>query len=316
MGWTHSWGVTLVRQAYEGSAPAAIQQIFARIAVDAYKTPSELYLARFEQGYRLARVAAAPAIAILLLAAFGMTLPSVRRSLLKWARGPSPALMFAGVVLGLAVCVRQIGLFAGALVSLYMLYRWKRRALPALMAYWLLAALTTYATWPYLWPDPLGRFWQSLGAVTRFGAAQVWYRGELLAADSLPWHYFPTLASLELTETAVALSLIGVPILLLRVRNGVISPPLAGLLGAWIAVPTAALMLSAIAVYDNIRHMLFILPPILLLAGIGLDAFLARLRNRWAAAGVCLLVIAPGILGILAMYPYEYAYFNSFIGGG
>ena len=315
MGWTHSWGVSLVRQAYEGSAPAAIQQIFAQIAVDAYKTPIELYLARFEQGYRLARVAAAPAMVIVLLAVSGISLPAVRRSLREWARGPYPPLMFAGVLLGLAVCVRQIGMFAGALVSLYILSRWRRRALPALTAYWLLAALITYVTWPYLWPDPLGRFWQSISAVTRFGAAQVWYRGELLAADNLPWHYFPTLASLELTETALALFLIGIPILLLRARSGVISPPLAGLLGAWIVVPTLALMLSAIAIYDNVRHMLFILPPALLLAGIGLDAILARLKNRWVTTAAILIVIAPGLLGILAMHPYEYAYFNSFIGG-
>ena len=315
MGWTRSWGASLVRQAYEGSAPAAIQQIFAWIAVDAYKTPIDLYLTRFEQAYRLARFAAAPALVIVLLAVSGLSLPGVRRSLREWARGPYPPLLLAGVLLGLAVCVRQIGLFAGALVSLYLLFRWRRRAFPALTAYWLLAALTTYATWPYLWPDPLGRFWQSISAVTGHATAQVWYRGELLAADNLPWHYFPTLASLELTETAVALFLIGIPILFVRARSGVTSLPLAGLLGAWIAVPAASLTLSTITVYGNIRHMLFILPAIILLAGIGLDAILARLRNRWAAAGVSLLVIAPGILGILAMHPYEYAYFNSFIGG-
>jgi len=314
-GWTYSLGSDLVRKAYSGDAPALIQRVFSNIATDAYKTSVDLYLAKFDQGYRLLRFAAIPTLALIVIGAFALSLPALRAGIGSWARGKYPPLLLAGGLLGLTISVRQIGFFAGALVSLYLANRLGRRALMALGAYWLLALLTSLATWPYLWPDPIGRFWHSVTAVTGFGTFRVLYAGTVLTADRLPWHYFPTLASLELTEPAVLLFLVGLPIIILRARSGQIPWALVGLLGAWLAIPVAALMLLGITVYDNLRHMLFVLPPMLILSGVGLDAVLRRVKSRWGIATVLLAVLAPGILGIIAMHPYEYAYFNSFIGG-
>ena len=67
--------------------------------------------------------------------------------------------------------------------------------------------------------------------MTGFGTFRVLYAGTVLTADRLPWHYFPTLASLELTEPAVLLFLVGLPIIILRARSGQISWAIVGLLG-------------------------------------------------------------------------------------
>jgi len=314
-GWMYSLGSDLLRKAYSGDAPALIQRVFSYIATDAYKTSVDLYLAKLDQGYRLLRLVAIPTLALIVLGAFALSLPALRDGIGRWARGKYPPMLLAGGLLGLTISVRQIGFFAGALASLYLVNRIGRRALTVLGAYWLSALLTSLATWPYLWPDPIGRFWHSVTAVTGFGTFRVLYAGTVLTADRLPWHYFPTLASLELTEPAVLLFLVGLPIIILRARSGQISWAIVGLLGAWLAIPVAALMLLGITVYDNLRHMLFVLPPMLILSGVGLDAVLRRVKSCWGTATVLLAMLAPGILGIIAMHPYEYAYFNSFIGG-
>ena len=73
--------------------------------------------------------------------------------------------------------------------------------------------------------------------------------------------------------------------------------------------------------YDGLRHFLFILPPIFIFAGLTFE-FLLELMHRiqliqplWLYAGFILVILLPGALGIFRLHPYEYSYYNSFIGG-
>jgi len=61
--------------------------------------------------------------------------------------------------------------------------------------------------------------------------------------------------------------------------------------------------------------MLFILPPLFLVAGLGLDALLERLRCPWAQVALLVFVILPGVAGIVSLYPYPYVYYNRLVGG-
>jgi len=314
MGFSYSWGVSVLREVYVGDGSPWIGELFARIATDAYKTPLELYLGKYDYAYRLVRLFALPAIAVALMIGFGHDLRSLRARLMVGRQGAYPLIVLAGGVLGVAVCVRQIGLFGGALVSAYLVYRLGRRGLPAMGVYWAMAILAMYATWPYLWAEPVGRFWESIHAVTGVHYVDIMYRGQLVDADELPWHYVPTLMSLELTEPALLLCLLGLPITALRLRAGTIPWSLAAICALWVAVPVGAVMLSIVTVYDNLRHLLFVLPPLFVACGVGLDAVLNLARSRWLKLGVILVVLLPGIVGILRMHPYEYSYFNSLTG--
>jgi hypothetical protein len=65
------------------------------------------------------------------------------------------------------------------------------------------------------------------------------------------------------------------------------------------------------ALYDNFRQIIFILPPVFWLAGVVFE----KIKNtKWQIALVTLCLI-PGIVGIVRLHPYEYIYYNSFIGG-
>jgi hypothetical protein len=56
---------------------------------------------------------------------------------------------------------------------------------------------------------------------------------------------------------------------------------------------------------------LFILPPVFLMAGV---AFSAIKQPKWQVALIALAIL-PGIMDGIRLHPYEYIYYNRFIGG-
>ena len=88
---------------------------------------------------------------------------------------------------------------------------------------------------------------------------------------------------------------------------------------AWFAILVLYVLIRKPAMYDGIRHFLFILPPIFIFSGFTfeyiLDFIASHTLSNWLYAGLVVLILLPGILGILRLHPYEYTYYNSFIGG-
>ena len=85
----------------------------------------------------------------------------------------------------------------------------------------------------------------------------------------------------------------------------------------------AYVLLRRPAMYDGFRHFFFILPPVFIFTGLAFG-FLSELINslhrkqnsaKWLYAGTILVLAAPGILGAIRLHPYEYTYYNSFVGG-
>ncbi|HJQ13801.1 MAG TPA: hypothetical protein VJ830_03555, partial [Anaerolineales bacterium] len=82
----------------------------------------------------------------------------------------------------------------------------------------------------------------------------------------------------------------------------------------WFGVLLAYVLVRRPAMYDGMRHFLFILPPVFIFTGFAFEFFIDHLSS-WLYAGLILLLLAPGILGIVRLHPYEYTYYNSFVGG-
>ncbi|MCB5189846.1 glycosyltransferase family 39 protein [Methylobacillus arboreus] len=92
----------------------------------------------------------------------------------------------------------------------------------------------------------------------------------------------------------------------------------------WLAVIIAALFPIAFnvidkpALYNGIRHFTFVVPPVVVLAGLGLalswDALhsLPRLRKGFGIA--CIALCALTLLTLARLHPYEYIYYNNLAG--
>src|SRR5690606_9228069 len=73
----------------------------------------------------------------------------------------------AGIILGLTVSIRIFGVWAGVLVAGYFLWKSGKRAWLVIVTYALTAILAMYFSWPYLWPDPVGHFWETVAIMAQ-----------------------------------------------------------------------------------------------------------------------------------------------------
>jgi hypothetical protein len=228
----------------------------------------------------------------------------------NWAR-----ILAAGVLLGLTVSIRTIGPLAGLLVAAYGFLKLRRDALGILPAYFLIAGVITYLTWPYLWKAPIANFLASLKTMSDFPEVRyVLFASGLYLSDQLPWTFFPTILALQLTEPALLLSLIGIAISFWLLIRGNGREPALLLLG-WFLLPTLWIVASGSALYDNARQLLFLLPPLFIAAGIAMDKLMEIVNIPLFKPGLLLLIALPGIYAGIQLHPYEYIYYNRLIGG-
>jgi hypothetical protein len=87
----------------------------------------------------------------------------------------------------------------------------------------------------------------------------------------------------------------------------------------WFVILVLYVLIRNPAMYDGIRHFLFIVPPIFIFAGFTFE-FLFDLLSKimttsWLYAGIVVFILLPGVLAILQLHPYEYTYYNLFVGG-
>ncbi len=215
----------------------------------------------------------------------------------------------AALALGLTTSIRILGPLAAVAVVIYAWQSMGWRALPVLLLYASLALATMLITWPYLWPDPPARLVESLGVMSQYPwRGQVLFNGHYYASTALPRTYLPILLLIQLTEPFWLLFVIGLPGLW---RRGY----LLLLCVVWALLPLALLMALRSPLYDNFRQVLFTLPPLFLVAGLGVEAFLRRLTRPLVRIGSAVLMLLPGLASIIYLHPYEYVYYNSFIGG-
>jgi hypothetical protein len=83
----------------------------------------------------------------------------------------------------------------------------------------------------------------------------------------------------------------------------------------WFVILLAYVLLRRPALYDGLRHFLFSLPPIFVFTGFAFEFLIDHIASYWLYAGLVVLFLLPGVAGMIQLHPYEYTYYNSFIGG-
>jgi hypothetical protein len=304
-----------VSAAYAGTATPFINQAFRLVAQDAYKTAAQLYLEKAQVAYAWVRI---PLVLLAFIPAVVLARRMFEASLDAWGRVSLRqywALLLAGGALGLCTSVRVAGPLAGMLVSLAFVLMLGRRSVWPLIVYWSSAILVTLATWPYLWADPVRRLWDSLRVMSDFGSHLVLYDGKVYSSLFIPWHYLPKLTAVQLTLPAVLLGLAGLLFAAVEFRGLPERRPEIAIIGLWIGIPAVAVMAFHRPLYGTFRQVLFVIPPVLVLAGLALGKVLAVMRSDLLRAGTICLIVFPGITGIARLHPYEYIYYNSLVGG-
>lgn len=231
---------------------------------------------------------------------------------------PTAKLLTASFFLGIATSIRILAPFAGILVLLYALVQGvKPLEILKKPLIWLYAALSltfAFLSWPYLWLAPLQKFAEVFVFMSDNPTQlNVLFAGGNYQAGETPRRYFPTLLACTLTEPAYILIAFGV-------LRSFWKPAAKGrltlsILLAWFAVIAAYILLRRPAMYDGYRHFLFILPPLFVFAGFAFESLFDLLKQPWQQSVFALVVFAFGIVPIVQLHPYQYAYYNSLAGG-
>lgn len=219
----------------------------------------------------------------------------------------------AGVILGLAVSIRIFGVWAGILVAGYMLWRSGRKAWLILAAYAFVAVLAMYITWPYLWPDPMRHFVETVRIMSQHPwPGSVLFDGAVYPANDLPAAYVPTLLAIQLTEPVWVLFFAGLALASVGLaRRHREKTELLVFTFVWFILPLVTFVIVRPTLYDNFRQSFFILPPLFFLAGLAFDL----VRKPGLQVALIVLVLLPGLLAYIRLHPYEYVYYNQFLGG-
>jgi 4-amino-4-deoxy-L-arabinose transferase-like glycosyltransferase len=217
---------------------------------------------------------------------------------------------------GIATSIRVLGPLAGIFVGIYFLTRHPTRQTTLWMfLYAALSILVMLATWPYLWESPF-RFIEVFQFMSDNPTGLfVLFAGQAYRAYELPRRYLPFYLVFTLTEPVWPLFALGLVAAYRKLKNDFQKLTQALLILTWFVIPLGYTILRNPPDFDGMRHFLFILPPVFIFAGFSFDWLLERIQKTWINGVLVIALLAPGIYGIIQLHPYEYAYYNSLIGG-
>ena len=213
--------------------------------------------------------------------------------------------------------VRRIGGKAAAL----RLARFVALLLPGLA----LAYLVMGLAWPWSVVEPLNPV-RAVGYFAHF-FEKPWkemYDGAATTVVAMPRGYVPTLFALKLPEVLLVLGLGGLAGVAVTAARRDVAPQHRAalvLIALAAALPIAVAVVTRPAMYNGIRHFVFVTPPLAALGGLAGAWAIARvaLTRRplvaVAAAGVLGLALAAPVVEAVRLHPFQYTHFNHLAGG-
>jgi hypothetical protein len=302
-------GTPLIQQRLDSAVRAAANgepSLITRIIPRVLRIAPEIYIEKFFVLFLRARLIYFLLITGTLIWLYRRNFPIALRTI--------GMILPAGILLGLAVSIRIFGTWAGILVAGYILWRSGRKAWLLIAGYALIAILAMYLTWPYLWPDPIGHFFETVRVMAQHPwPGNVLFNGKTYPANDLPASYVPTFLAIQLTEPVWPLFLVGLAAAVFGIvkRRTVVYGEVLALTFVWFILPLATFVILRPTLYDNFRQSFFIVPPIFFMAGLAFD----QIRRPWAQGLLIALVLLPGLIASIRLHPYEYVYYNQFVGG-
>lgn len=148
------------------------------------------------------------------------------------------------------------------------------------------------------------------------------FDGAIVSVPDMPWSYLPTLFALQLPEVMLVLTAGAVfSTFAMLPRRGVPARRKTILLMLTLAatLPLAIAMVKRPALYNGIRHFVFVIPPMAVLGGVAFAWAMERLRaNHRTWQPVVLATFCFGLALSLAemirLHPYQYTHFNHIAG--
>lgn len=317
---------TVVSAAYNASPSSWLGTLFRQFATQTERVSLDDYLAF---GNILVDQALLPIIILLTFISFILVISHLHNpfksgwhNITSWLKETTTlrrifwTSLVAGAIWGFAISVRATNITAGGIVGLYILLKQREQAMLPLVVYTLAAAATCYIAWPYLWYFGLQGFIDSLIAFSDYPyiGGRVWLRG-IVNIEDLPATYLLETMAIQFTEPLVILSMIGVVLSVVLAIKKTLPQIDMFILSSWFFLPVLYSMIARPTMYNNFRQFFFITPPLFFFAGIAMDWIAQKVKRKAILAALAFLILAPNGYQIARLHPYEYVYYNQFVGG-
>jgi hypothetical protein len=191
--------------------------------------------------------------------------------------------------------------------------------LPGLMLGYLVMGL--------IWPWSIINVTNPFDALTYFSHffEKPWkemFDGALVSVPDMPWSYLPTLFALQLPEVFIGLMVAGVAGTVMSLTRPGVSPQRKTIMAMLTLAATLPLLIAMVkrpALYNGIRHFVFVVPPMAVLGGVAFGWLVQWLRDYGRAAQAT--AVAFFVVGLLLplsemirLHPYQYTHFNHIAG--
>ncbi len=148
------------------------------------------------------------------------------------------------------------------------------------------------------------------------------FDGAIVSVPDMPWSYLPTLFVLQLPEVLLALSIAAVVMTFLALPRGDVPArrkTILLMLTMAAVLPIAIAIVKRPALYNGIRHFIFVIPPMTVLAGVAFARGMNWLKENWRGwQPAVLAVFSFGLLlplgEMIRLHPYQYTHFNHIAG--
>ena len=136
----------------------------------------------------------------------------------------------------------------------------------------------------------------------------------------MPWDYVPLLMGLKLPKILLLLGCAGIVGSLVAACRAQLTPRRRTVyfcIALAAALPVLVTLVTRPAMYNGIRHFVFVMPPLAVAGGLAGGWIAARLgRIALGFLAVCFAAgVAFPVVGMTRLHPYEYVFYNHIIGG-
>jgi len=233
------------------------------------------------------------------------------------------------------IAIRLQGVFIYALTFLAFISlffkkdekKYRRKIIKTFTIYIIISFALLVLFFPALWSNPIREIYLGLRQLSRFpwtGGA-VFYRGSLIDATALPWHYLPNWILITTPIIITSFFMTGAIFLAIRFferPKGFFHEHFwFSMSFIWLAVPFLSVLALRSVLYDGWRHLFFIYPAYILVALFGLDnllslqlKYLSSVLQEFVLYAIVILGLIQPLRFIIRNHPYEYVYFNRFAG--
>ena len=231
---------------------------------------------------------------------------------------------YLALCIGVMISLRIMGVMLFVLVLAFMIGemiigRTYKISLLKMLLLILVVISTTFATWPYLWLDPVNNFTQAFTNMSKFRwSGTVLFEGVNYSAGNLPWYYLPKWFAITVPILFLMLGIGGIMLLILKsikspfqnFKDNFHRSQLIFLFCFF--VPLVAVVFFHSVLYDGWRHVYFIYAPYVMLSVYAIH----WLMQKKITTVVWLVIIGFNIYMIIRMidlHPCQQVYFNELV---